>query len=98
MDQDREEAGALAALMIRMKETRLPRARRMLERVNRGETLSDSDISFLKRVFNDARSNQFLVKRHPEYHQVINKALDLYAEIITKGLENEKTRRKAENP
>jgi len=90
MDQSKEDAGTIAALMLRMKDYRLPRAKRMLERVNEGATLSNEDILFLKRVYNDSRTNQSLVSRHPEYHELIARALDLYAEIITKGLENEK--------
>ena len=92
MEQSKMDAGAIAALMIRMKEIRLPRATRMLERVNRGEKLSDSDIQFLKRVYNDSRNSQALVARHPEYHELISRAIDLYTEIINKGLENEKKR------
>jgi len=91
MDQDKKDTGTITALMLRMKETRLPRAKRLLEKVNGGEKLSDSDIQFLKRVYQDSRSNQSLVKRHPEYHGLISRVLDLYVEIITKGLENEKS-------
>ena len=76
--------------MIRMKEYRLPRAKRMLARVNAGEKLRDSDIEFLKRVYNDSRNNQPLVARHPEYHKLISQAIDLYTEIIAKGLDNER--------
>jgi hypothetical protein len=90
MDQNTEDAGTLAALMIRMKEYRLPRAKRMLARVNAGEKLRDSDIEFLKRVYNDSRNNQPLVARHPEYHKLISQAIDLYTEIIAKGLDNER--------
>jgi len=79
-------------LMIRLNEYRLPRAKRLLEKVNEGDTLSNEDISFLKRVYNDSRNSQPLVQRHPEYHELIARALNLYTEIITKGLENEKTR------
>jgi hypothetical protein len=43
MDQSEEDAGTIAALMLRMTEYRLPRAERMLERVKSGEKLSDSD-------------------------------------------------------
>jgi len=92
MEQSKMDAGAIAALMIRMKEIRLPRATRMLERVNRGEKLSDSDIQFLKRVYNDSRNSQPLVERHPEYHELISRTIGLYTEIINKGLENEKKR------
>ena len=85
-----KDAGTIAALMIRFKEYRLPRATRMLERVNAGETLQDSDIAFLKRVFDDARENQMLLKRNPEYKELTAKAISLYEEITQKALENEK--------
>jgi hypothetical protein len=90
MDQDTEDAGTIAALMIRMKEERLPRALRILDRVNSGEKLSDTDIDFLERVYNDSRNTLPLLTRHPEYHSLIVRSLDLYAEITAKGLENEK--------
>jgi hypothetical protein len=90
MDQSKRDAGTIAALMIRMKEYRLPRAKRLLEKVEGGATLSSEDISFLERVYEDSRSSQPLVKRHPEYHELIVRTLDLYTEIITKGLDNEK--------
>jgi len=92
MDQSTEDAGTIAALMLRMRDFRLPRAKRLLELVRAGNTLSDEDIQFLKRVYDDSRSSQPLVQRHPEYQELIVKALDLYTEIITKGLENEKAR------
>ena len=77
--------------MLRMTETRLPRAHRLLEKVNEGGTLSDSDIRFLKRVFNDSRSNQSLFKRNPEFIDLISRFIDLYSEIVAKALENEKS-------
>lgn len=90
MDKD---AGTIAALMIRFKQYRLPRAMRMLDRVNAGETLMDNDIAFLKRVFNDARANQQLVKRNPDYSELVSRALSLYEEIIEKATENEKAKK-----
>ena len=90
MDQSKKDAGTIAALMIRFREYRLPRAQRMLDKVNAGEKLSDNDIQFLKRVYNDGRKTQPLVKRHPEYNGLIISYISLYTEIITKGVENEK--------
>ena len=90
LDKDK---GTIAALMIRFKEYRLPRAMRMLDRVNAGETLMDNDIAFLKRVFNDARANQQLVKRNPEYNELVSRTLSLYEEIIEKAMENEKAKK-----
>ena len=91
MDQKKIDAGTIAALMIRMKDYRLPRAKRMLERVNKGEKLLDTDIEFLNRVFEDSRNSESLIKRHPEYHNLVVRFMDLYTEIINKGVENEKS-------
>ena len=89
MKKSDQDAGTIAALMLRFKEQRLPRAKRLLKKVNGGDILSDEDIRFLKRVYTDGRNTRPLVARHPEYHELITQALDLYTEIITKGLENE---------
>lgn len=90
MDQEKRDAGTIAALMIRMKEYRLPRAKRMLERVNKGEKLLDSDIEFLNRVVEDVRNSESLIMRHPENQSLVVRFMDLYTEIINKGVENEK--------
>ena len=90
MEQSDKDAGTIATLMLRLKESRLPRARQLLDQVNRGELLSDTDIQFLKRVYDDSKSTRALGKRNPEYHELIKRMIDLYTEIITKGLENEK--------
>ena len=91
MEQSKKDAGTIAALMIRLKEARLPRAKSLLDKVNGGDKLSDGDIQFLKRVYEDSRANHALVSRNPEYHVLIAQFIDLYTEITTKGLENEKS-------
>jgi hypothetical protein len=95
MKQGDRDAGAIAALMIRMQEYRLPRAQRLLEKVNRGETLADGDLDFLKRVYSDSADLRPLVKRNPEYMKLVAGMIDLYAEITAKALENEKAGRGA---
>ncbi len=90
MDQKTKDAGTIEALMIRMKEYRIPRAKRMQERVNAGEKLSDVDIEYLKRVYDQSRDSAALFERHPEYDELRVRALDLFSEIIAKALENEK--------
>jgi hypothetical protein len=92
MDKQEMEAGTITALMLRFSEYRLPRAKRLLKRVNTGQPLTDGDIRFLKRVYSDGIQVQPVIKRHPEYSQLVARAMDLYTEIITKGLENEKNR------
>ncbi len=91
MDQDTQDAGTIVALMIRMQEYRLPRAKRMLERVNNGEKLLESDIEFLNRVYEDARNAGALIERNPDYEDLVVRFMDLYTEIINKGVENEKS-------
>ena len=91
MDQEKRDAGTIAALIIRMKDYRLPRAKRMWERVNKGEKLRDGDIEFLNRVIKDSRNSEALIQRHPEYHGLVVRFMDLYTEIINKGVENEKS-------
>lgn len=86
---DRDE-GTIAALMLRFREYRLPRALRMHDRVKAGEVLSDEDIAWLDRVFNDAKDIQPLVDRHPEYGKLAARAIELYAEIVEGAVQNEK--------
>jgi hypothetical protein len=90
MDQKTKDAGTIEALMIRMNEYRIPRAKRMQERVNAGEKLSDVDIEYLNRVYDQSRDSAALFERHPEYDELRIRALDLFSEIIAKALENEK--------
>jgi len=89
MEQREIDAGTITALMMRFKEYRLPRAKRLLGRVTMGNPLTDEDISFLKRVHKDGIQIQPLIRRHPEYSLLITRTMDLYTEIISKGLENE---------
>ena len=90
MEQSEKDTGTLVVLMLRLEQTRLPRARRLLDKVNGGAKLSNNDIRFLNRVYAESRVNESLVERHPEYHSLISRCLSLYTEIITRGLENEK--------
>jgi hypothetical protein len=91
MEQSKIDSGTISALMIRFRESRLPRARRMLEKVNQGHKLSDEDIAYLKRIYEDSRKTQSLIQRHPEYMTLVSAFLELYTEIITRGLENERS-------
>jgi hypothetical protein len=91
MDKSEREAGSITALMVRFVEYRLPRAKELLAKVQAGERLSDGDILFLNKVYKDSLINQSLFRKHHEYHGLISRFIDLYAEIVSKGMENEKT-------
>jgi len=93
LDQEESDEGTLAALMLDLEENLLPRALRLLDRVNNGGLLSEEDIEFLKNVYEDSRANESLVERHPEFSKLIARSLGLYTEIINKGVANEKAQR-----
>ncbi|MDJ0806541.1 MAG: hypothetical protein QNJ78_06870 [Gammaproteobacteria bacterium] len=90
MTDSTKDAGVIAALLERFEKIRLPKALALKEQVDRGETLTETDISFLSRVLEDTKELQPLLARHPEYEDLVAKAIHLYHEITKKGLENEK--------
>jgi hypothetical protein len=89
MEQQQLDAGTIAVLILRLKDYRLPRAKRLLKKVNEGQKLCEYDIKWLKTVHADSMKIQGLVKRNPEYSGLLTRAIDLCLEIISKGLENE---------
>ena len=90
MSEISKDAGVIAALLERFEKHRLPRAIALKEKVDNGGLLDDNDIAFLKRVLEDSQQVQQLVDRHPEYKDLVAQASQLYADITTKALENEK--------
>lgn len=93
MQQAERDAGTLAAIMLDLEENLLPRAMHILDKVNDGESLSDRDIRFLRKVYEESRANESLVERHPEYASLLSRCFSLYTEIIHKGISNENNHR-----
>lgn len=89
MSNPTQDAGVIQTLVDRLNSQRLPLALSMKEKVDRGETLSEYDISKLDEIFADAQTIQPLVDRHPEYQDLVGRILHLYKDILDKAMENE---------
>jgi hypothetical protein len=85
-----KDTGIAATLFERFETQRLPRALALKEQVDRGDLLSDTDMAFLKLVFDDAQHINTLVHKHPEWQSLVARAIALYKEITDKALANEK--------
>jgi len=86
-----KDTGILQVLAERLETQRLPAILSIKERVDRGETLSDVDIRFLKQVFQDAQNLHSLIDRHPEWQPLAAKIVHLYKEITDLALKNEES-------
>jgi len=91
MKKTSENLGVVTALLERLEKQRLPRLLSLKDIVDRGEVLSDSDLSFLKEVSADATRIEPLMDKSPQYQSLFIKLVGLYEDISNKALENEKS-------
>jgi hypothetical protein len=94
MQHTEEEKGTGQVLLKRLVDQRLPRLLEMKARVDRGEPLSEFDISYLESALQDARHNHRYVIYFPEYADIVGKVAQLYEQITSKALENQRAPKK----
>ncbi|GAA5072061.1 hypothetical protein [Lysobacter panacisoli] len=90
MADPHDDDATLQALLDRLVKFRLPRALNVKKRVDAGERLTDADIAFLKVALEDAQDGQHYVARNPEFHTLGVQIVQLYEDIVSKAMENEK--------
>ena len=92
MSTEEEDIGVIEAILQRLNDFRLPRLLELKERVDNDGVLEDYDLDFLERVLEDARSAHTFVDRRPEVQPLYAQVTELYHEITTKGVENERNK------
>ena len=75
MKKTSENLGVVTALLERLEKQRLPRLLSLKDIVDRGEVLSDSDLSFLKEVSADATRIEPLMDKSPQYQSLFIKQI-----------------------
>lgn len=91
-DSSERELGTIQVLLDRLTTQRLPYALELKEKVDRGEALSEYDTQFLHGVLDETTGMPSLAAKHPEYQRLVGQLVDLYGEITSKALDNERRR------
>ena len=86
--EDAEE-GTIAVLLDRAVNKRIPNVLAIKERLLKGGTLSDLEVTHLDEILTDGRKMQAMIDRHPQFKELGAKMTSLYAEITSMALENE---------
>jgi len=89
MAKPSKDAGTIQVLLNRLNEERLPLALRLKSTVDRGECLTDYDLSYLKDVLHDADTARRLADKYPEYQELVARLTRLYGEIMDKAAANQ---------
>ncbi len=91
MEHVNKEMGIAITIMERFEKQTLPDLLWIKGRVDNGELLSDGDMEFLEQISQNATDVKPLVDAQPEWQSLYASAINLYEEIIAKGLENQQS-------
>lgn len=71
---------------------RLPALLKMKEQVDSGGVLNDVDVSVLEASIKEAKGGEEFAQKHPELANLVSEVAELYNDITTKALDNQKNR------
>ncbi len=89
MDKSNQDETTLKLLVYQLNKYHLPRAQRMMGRLEQGEKLTDEDIQNLKLEYDESMKDWSLLERNPKYLDLGIRYVDLYTNIISRALKNE---------
>lgn len=85
-----KELGVAIALLERFTEQRYPVILKMLEEVKAGAVLTPGEVEFMAEVLQTCQQISGTVQHLPDYLDVYNRAIEVYHEVTTLALENER--------
>ena len=92
MSRETGDLLTIQALLERLVKFHLPRTLEVKKRIENGELLTDHDIEYLHLALEHAWDGYSIVANHAEYQHITFQLFELYDEIITQALENERAR------
>ena len=84
-----KDDGVITALLMRLKQQRIPRVLALQEKVSNGNILNEMDIDFLESVYHEARRCHEICKHRHEFDELFCKVTHFYNDVARKALENE---------
>ena len=89
LTKEEVEQGTLTALLLRSAHRRIPRLKRIKKAVKKGKCLTDNQINFLTKVFEDAQRAIPYIDDHPKLQDMATRTVALYQEITEQAIKNE---------
>ena len=83
------ETGVVTVWLHRVSHRRLPRLKRIKESVDSGARLSNYQMTFLGKVFNDMQDALPYFDTHPEMQEMATRMVSLYHDITEQAVKNE---------
>ena len=92
MTEMSKDDGVITALLMRLKQQRIPRVLALQEKVSNGDALNELDINFLDSVYHEAVRCHEICKHRHEFDDLFCRVTHFYHEVARMALENEEAR------